>query len=141
MSKISLIILLSCISTLNGEDKSLNETPLTKIVTHMTKIRNLEGDEGRDESGSSQESQTHLLMKYMDMKILQMNHLMNLKVNHHMNLKVNHHMNLKVNHHMNLKVSHLMNLKVNHHMNLKVNHLMNLKVNPLKEQILQLLKM
>ena len=58
MSKISLIILLSCIITLNGEDKSLNETPLTKIVTHMTKIRNLEGDAGRDESGSSQESQS-----------------------------------------------------------------------------------
>ena len=60
---IFLIIILSCVSTFNGEDKALNEKTLKKMVAHMTNIRNLlrnldneedTGDESNSESGSDE---------------------------------------------------------------------------------------
>ena len=64
---ISLIILLSCVSTLNGEYKKLSEKKIQSMIAHMTKIRNflrkLEDSDtsGEDETpsddGSSQSSE------------------------------------------------------------------------------------
>ena len=60
---IFLIIILSCVSTFNGEDKALNDKSIQKMVAHMTKIRNLlrnldneedTGDESNSESGSDE---------------------------------------------------------------------------------------
>ena len=58
---IFLIILLSCVNILNGEDRPINEKLVKKMIEHMTKIRNLlrnldEEDTGTSDEGSSEES-------------------------------------------------------------------------------------
>ena len=54
---ISLIILLSCVSTLNGEYKKLSEKKIQSMIAHMTKIRNfLRKLEDSDTSGEDESS-------------------------------------------------------------------------------------
>ena len=54
--KLFLLILLTCVSTLNGENKIFNEKKLQKMIAHIRKIRNLEAGAGGDESNLSGES-------------------------------------------------------------------------------------
>ena len=58
-----LIILLSCVTTSNEEDRKINDKVITKMVEHMTKIRNLlrkledeEDTSGSEDDGSSEDS-------------------------------------------------------------------------------------
>ena len=53
--KLFLIILLTCVSALNGENKVLKEKKLQKMVAHIPKIRNLEAGTEGDGSSASQE--------------------------------------------------------------------------------------